>query len=152
MALPMSREASGGHPTPPLPPITLPQSCSSPLDCAALRRCQGVPICGIEWIEQTEQASEAMVDLDRHPDTFVRWPYEDLDALTGPMAPGDVWFVCARSGGGKTTFVSSTILRWLADGKRLYVLPLETRPKSFRTYLACMAAGVQPGDALSGAL
>lgn len=103
-------------------------------------------------VETSDQIVEALDDLQRDASAFTHWPYPDLDHLTGPMAPGDVWFVCARSGGGKTTFVSSCIMRWLEQGKKLYVLPLETRPKSFRTYLACIQAGIQPGMALSGAL
>lgn len=100
----------------------------------------------------SDQIVAAMENLDRHPDTFVRWPYPDLDALTGPMAPGNVWFVCAASGGGKTTFIASIIDLWRIVGKRVYVMPLETRPHEFRTYLACIAANVHPGDALSGHL
>lgn len=103
-------------------------------------------------IVASDQVADAMSALDRHPDTFVRWPFQELDALTGPMAPGNVWFVCASSGGGKTTFVASVIDLWRIAGKRVYVMPLETRPREFRTYLACMAAGVHPGDALSGEL
>ncbi|HXU02145.1 MAG TPA: DnaB-like helicase C-terminal domain-containing protein [Polyangia bacterium] len=100
----------------------------------------------------SDQVTEACIALDRHPNTFVRWPFPELDALTGPMAPGNVWFVCAASGGGKTTFVASVIDLWREAGKRVYVMPLETRPQEFRTYLACMALGVHPGDALSGQL
>lgn len=100
----------------------------------------------------SDQVVDAMLALDRHPDTFMRWPFPDLDALTGPMAPGNVWFIAAASGGGKTTFVASLIDLWRLAGKRVYVMPLETRPHEFRTYLACMSAGVHPGDALSGQL
>jgi KaiC/GvpD/RAD55 family RecA-like ATPase len=100
----------------------------------------------------SDQVIEAITALNRHPETFVRWPYPELDALTGPMAPGNVWFVCATSGGGKTTFVASTIDLWQQQGKRIYVMALETRPHEFRTYLACMAVDFPPGDALSGNL
>jgi hypothetical protein len=100
----------------------------------------------------TNQIVEAMAHLDRHPETFVRWPFKALDELTGPMGPGEVWYVCAFSGGGKTTFVGSAIERWRHAGKRVYVMPLELQPWRFRTYLACMAQGVHPGDALSGHL
>lgn len=98
----------------------------------------------------SDQVIAAMNALDRHPDTFTRWPYPELDALTGPMAPGNIWFVVAQSGGGKTTFVGSIVDAWRLAGKRVYVMPLETRPHEFRTYLACMACGVHPGDVLSG--
>ena len=99
-----------------------------------------------------DQVVEALLDLDRHPDTFLRWPFLELDSLTGPMAPGNVWFVCAASGGGKSTFIASCIDQWQRLGKRVYVMPLETRPKEFRTMLACLATGIHPGDALSGQL
>ena len=98
----------------------------------------------------SDQVTAAMIALDRHPSTFLRWPFPELDAMTGPMAPGNVWFVCAASGGGKTTFVASVIDLWRLAGKRIYVMPLETRPHEFRTYLACMAQGIHPGDVLSG--
>lgn len=100
----------------------------------------------------SEQVAQAMADLARAPETFVRWPFPELDTLTGPLAPGNVWFICAASGGGKTTFVSSVIERWRLAGKRIYVMPLETRPSDFRIYLACMATGDHPGDVLSGHL
>lgn len=116
---------------------------------------------GMEWVDlpavhpevvASDQICQAIAALDRHPDTFVRWPFPDLDALTGPLAPGNVWFVCAPSSGGKTTFIASAIGGWRAKGKRVYVMALETRAYEFRTYLACMACGVQPGEALSGNL
>lgn len=101
-------------------------------------------------VEATNQVNAAHADLDILPSKIVTWPYPELDELTGPLgAGGDIWFVAAFSGGGKTTFVTSSIERWRAQGKKIYVLPLETQPKRFRTYLACMALGIHPGDALS---
>lgn len=98
------------------------------------------------------QVNEAIFHLDRHPASFVRWPFAQLDTLAGPMGPGEVWYVCAYSGAGKTTFVGSCIERWRLAGKRIYVMPLELQPWRFRTYLACMRTGIHPGDALSGQL
>ena len=103
-------------------------------------------------VEESNQIVEAVFHIDRHPATLVRWPYPDLDALTGPMGGGEVWFTAAFSGGGKTTFVVSTIEAWRLQGKRIYVMPLELQPARFRTYLACMQCGIRPGDALSGQL
>lgn len=100
----------------------------------------------------SNQVIDALLHLDRHPDSFVRWPYGDLDALTGPMGPGEVWYICAFSGGGKTTFVCSIIERWRQADKRVFVMPLELQPWRFRTYLACTALSIHPGDALSGNL
>jgi hypothetical protein len=103
-------------------------------------------------VSAAAQVGDAVSHLERNPDTLVRWPYADLDALTGPMGEGEVWFVPAFSGGGKTTFIASTIEAWRLMGLRVYVMPLELQPKRFRTYLACMAVGTHPGDALSGLL
>lgn len=98
------------------------------------------------------QVLGAIKDLRRDPDTFMHWPWGALDHMTAGMAKGDVWFVAAFSGIGKTTFVTSAINRWLGEGKRIFALPLETQPKRFRTYLACQRLGIRPGDAFSGEL
>lgn len=98
------------------------------------------------------QIGDAVRHLDRHPDTLVRWPFPDLDEMTGPMGRGEVWFVPGFSGGGKTTFIVSAIEAWRQQGKRVYVMPLELQPHRFRTMLACMTTGTHPGDALSGQL
>jgi replicative DNA helicase len=100
----------------------------------------------------SNQVLEAQDFLDRAGDTCIRWPWPELDAVTGPMNPGEVWFICAISSGGKTTFVTSAIDLWEQQGRRIYVMPLETRPRSFRTQLACYKCGIHPGDALSGQL
>lgn len=103
-------------------------------------------------VETSDQIVGALLDLQRHPSEYLRWPWPALDFMTGGLAKGDVWYVVAFSGNGKTTFLSSAVNRWLDAGKSVYVLPLETRPKRFRTYLACQRLGIRPGDALSGEL
>lgn len=103
-------------------------------------------------VEASDQVVEAILDLNRPPASYLRWPWAALDYVTNGMARGDVWYVVAYSGVGKTTFLSSAVNRWLADGQRVYVLPLETQPKRFRTYLACQQLGIKPGDAFSGEL
>jgi hypothetical protein len=93
------------------------------------------------------QITEAVAHLQRHPASLVRWPFPELDALTGPMGPGEVWFTAAFSGGGKTTFVVSVIDAWRRAGKRVYVMPLELQPYRFRTYLAGLEAGLRKAAA-----
>ena len=132
-------------------PINPPSECQSVKECALARRCV-LGTCRRDLIETSDQVSEALADLRRHPDTFIRWPWAALDHMTGGLSKGDVHYVVAFSGIGKTTFVSSATNRWLDAGKKVYVLPLETQPKRFRTYLACQRVGVKPGDAFSGEL
>jgi hypothetical protein len=103
-------------------------------------------------VQVANQIGDAIAHLDRHPDELVRWPFPALDDLTGPIGAGEIWFVCAFSGGGKTTFMASAIEAWRLAKKRVYVMPLELKPKTFRTTLACIELGLYPGDALSGLL
>lgn len=103
-------------------------------------------------VTAADQIGAAIRHIDRLPESLVRWPFPALDALTGPMGGGEVWFTAAFSGGGKTTFVVSAVEAWRQQGKRIYVMPLELAAPRFRTYLACMQTGTPPGDALSGQL
>jgi replicative DNA helicase len=111
------------------------------------------PLPDVDALAQAvSQTADAMLELERPASEYLRWPWPELDAVTGPLgAGGVVWFVCAFSGIGKTTFTTSLIEEWRALGKRVYVMPLETRAKTFRTHLACVQAGVYPGGVLSGA-
>lgn len=97
-----------------------------------------------------DQMLDAVGDLGLDAGAYLRWPWRDLDALYGGMAPGTVHYVVAFSGMGKTTFISSAILRWREQRIMLDVMPLENRPRTFRTYLACQTIGVDPGLMLSG--
>jgi replicative DNA helicase len=105
-----------------------------------------------EDVEASDQIVDALLDVSRDPELYLHWPFATLDALVGGMAPGELHYVCAFSSGGKTTFLSTATNHWLDAGKRVYVLPLETQPKKFRTALACQRLGIQPGDAFSGEL
>lgn len=102
--------------------------------------------------ERVDQLTEAILDLERPSDSYIRWPWAAVDAMTSGMSRGDVWYTCAFSGVGKTTFVASATNRWLDQGRVVCVLPLETQPKRFRTILACQRTGISPGDAFSGLL
>jgi hypothetical protein len=103
-------------------------------------------------VEASDQVVDAILDLNRHPATYLHWPWAALDYVAGGMARGDVWYVVSFSGVGKTTMLASATNLWLDAGKRVCVLPLETQPKRFRTYLACQRLGIKPGDAFSGEL
>jgi hypothetical protein len=114
--------------------------------------------------EAGEQVSEALVDLDRESAAFLRLPYPSLDAVVGGIAPGDIWFVAAFSGRGKTTLLTSVVDEYVAAGRTVYFMGLESRPNEIRTHLACReltrrwhetegreGTRVDGGDVLSGA-
>lgn len=108
-----------------------------------------------------EQTGDAEERLAKMPGDVLRWPWPELDMLTGPMGlGGTIWFLVALSGSGKTTFVSSLIEALRNAGKKIYVMPLETDPEEFRATLACMTLAehpdplermsIDPGDVNSG--
>lgn len=108
-----------------------------------------------------DQTGEAEQMLRKRPHEVLRFPWPDLDALTGPIGVGgELWFLVAVSGSGKTTFVTSLIERLRLAGRKIYVMPLETSGKKFRATLACMALAeledpaerlvINPGDVNSG--
>lgn len=100
--------------------------------------------------ERADQIIDALALLDIPERRFVRWPWADIDALAGGMAPGTVHYVVGGPGIGKTTFITSAMQRWLADGRVIDVLPLELKDKTFRTYLAGQTLDIDPGYMLSG--
>jgi replicative DNA helicase len=97
-----------------------------------------------------ELGGSALADLATPNEAFIRWPFDTVDYVTGPMAPGDVWFVAGLSGGGKTTFVRRAVELWLATGRRVAVFPLETTPEKYLTEMAAVALGLPPGEVVSG--
>lgn len=118
-----------------------------------------------EWKDRcaiaNDQTGEAEQSLMITPSSVLRFPCPNLDALTGPVGVGgDLWFLVAVSGSGKTTMVTWAIEQWRLLGKKVFAMPLETSAKRFRTNLACMALAnhpdpeyrliVDPGDVNSG--
>lgn len=97
-----------------------------------------------------DQVGDAYAAMDRDPASFVHFPFRDVDQLVGGIPPGDVGFIAAFSGLGKTTFVTSAIERWVDAGKKVYCLPLESVPHTFRTHLACKRLGYHAGMVLTG--
>ncbi len=102
-------------------------------------------------IESSDQSVDARQALARPPEAYLHLPFTDLDGLVGGMAPGDIWFVAAFSGNGKTSLLMSLVLRLLLAGRTVYYMGLESRPHILRTQLACLRLGYDVGEVLSGA-
>lgn len=100
--------------------------------------------------EVFDQSQDAMGELDRPASQYLQVPWPALYHLTGPIAPGEIWMVCAFSGRGKTTFLTSLVDELLGKGDTVYYMGLESRPKMIRTYFAAYRKGYAPGDILSG--
>jgi hypothetical protein len=83
---------------------------------------------------------------------YIRWPYQALHEMAGPIPMGSAVYIGARSGGGKTTFMYSTIEAWRRMGYGITVLPLEQRPRDWRMGWSAVRCGVRADDILSGDL
>lgn len=100
--------------------------------------------------EVFDQSQDAMGELSRPAGQYLVMPWPTLYSLTGPLAPGDIWFVAAFSGRGKTTLLTSLCDELLQRGDTVFYCGLETRPKMLRTYFAAYRKGYEPGAILSG--
>jgi hypothetical protein len=103
-------------------------------------------------VEASDQITDAILDIKRKPHEFLHLPWKALDDAVGGIGSGEVWFVGAYSGHGKTTFLTSALDSWFQDGKRIYYMGLESRPKILRTHWACKRLGLDAGDVLTGKL
>jgi hypothetical protein len=101
--------------------------------------------------EAVGQASEALHDIKRDRSDFLHLPFKSLDAVVGGIGKGEVWFVGAYSGHGKTTFLTSALDEWYIGGQSVYFMGLESKPKVLRTHWACKRLGLDAGDVLTGA-
>lgn len=86
---------------------------------------------------------------DMPADELVRWPWQAVNDLAGPLAPGRLTYIAAFPGGGKTTFLTHCLYFWLADGRTVTYLPLESDPGEVFVRLACLETGVSADEALS---
>lgn len=87
-----------------------------------------------EW-----QAAEGLLLAWGCWEPVMTWPYVKLDALLGPILPGDVVVMGAATGNGKSTLISNLLD---ADkSNRFTICPLETKAWKFKVKMACLRLG-----------
>lgn len=76
----------------------------------------------------------------------VRFPWPSLDAIYGPLLPGGLHIVSARTGAGKTLFVRNWLhaLATAADPSRVAYFPTETPAEEVLRGIVCAELGVNP--------
>lgn len=95
-------------------------------------------------------ATEFFAFLDGGADQFVRFPWDAIDTMMGGLLPGEVHYVGAFSGNGKTLFMLSLAREWAKRGVGVYYLGLETNPMALRTQLICWECQINPARVLRG--
>lgn len=88
------------------------------------------------------QSVEAYGLVTRDLSRAVRWGWSALDALVGPILPGELWLVGATTGNGKSTFLHNWQAKLARSQRTTLVFPLEVEPSHFRLRTACWQVGV----------
>lgn len=101
-------------------------------------------------LEAQDQTRETLEDIRRDTSDFLHLPFKSLDEVVGGIGKGEIWFVGAYSGHGKTTFLTSALDALYEQGKGVFYMGLESRPKILRTHWACKRLGIDAGDVLTG--
>lgn len=101
-------------------------------------------------VQASDEIAAAANDLDRPAAKYFRMPWNALDGLVGGIPQGDVWYIGAFSGHGKTTFLTSLLDACFERRDRVYYMGLESRPKTLRTHWACKRLGYDAGKILTG--
>lgn len=101
--------------------------------------------------EAENQITRGIQFLDVGVERFLRWPFQQMHAIMGGMAPGTVHMIPCPSKGGKTTLMMSAAREWATAGKRVFYGGFELRAETLRTMLAAQDCDIDAGDVLTGA-
>jgi hypothetical protein len=93
-------------------------------------------------ITQLHSGLELMSDDKRRYPRFRR--LKGVHAMTGSMAPGEVWLIGARVGAGKSLFCQNLMDDLIEQGVRTLYVGTEQDPHVLRVKHACIRAGVSP--------
>ena len=96
------------------------------------------PFAEIGW----EQVDGAIERGQRDYSAAPRWRWADLDALTGPLLPRDLYIVGALTGNGKTSYLLSQMDRWVEQRIPVLYVPLELDPEDLRRQWAAWECGL----------
>lgn len=92
----------------------------------------------------TDQVADAKDGLLEDRSLYPRFPWPALGTLVGPMSPGDLVLIAARTGGGKSLFLQNLFDSLIVGGRCGLYAGLEQSPIILRQKWACLRAGVEP--------
>lgn len=76
--------------------------------------------------------------------SFPQFPWHQLAELSGPMCPGDLVMIAARTGGGKSLFLQNLFDSLVCAGRFGMYIGLEQGPEILRIKWACLRSDVAP--------
>lgn len=104
-----------------------------------------------DFAEIAKQQTTAAAELASFDTSgCLRMPWQDLDAVAGPLLPWHFWVLAAATGNGKSTALMSIVQQWLVEGRSVYMLPLEQPSDVMRLYLAALRCALDPRAVLTG--
>lgn len=80
------------------------------------------------------------VNDEEHSFKFI-WPWPELDAMFGPILPGQVVYNVAGTGVGKTTFTNHTVLSLMGQGAKIAFFSFEGTRKEVKIGILGVASG-----------
>lgn len=101
---------------------------------------------------QDETARQARDAVARADQDFTRQPrlaWDSVHDVVGHILPWQWWCLAAQTGNGKTTILMNLLDDFVAQGKRVYVLPLEQTPLEMMTIQAALECGFKVGHVLA---
>ena len=97
-----------------------------------------------------DQVHDVVAWMHRDTSGDVAWPWRSLNSLIGPMVPGEMHFVGALTGNGKSSVLMSLMDQLLQQGIGVLYLPLELPPRACRMRWAAWRLGLPYGPAYRG--
>lgn len=70
--------------------------------------------------------------------------FENIDEALGGLLPGEVCLLAARTGVGKSVISCYTAIRWAKQGKKVFIVSLEMKPKQLTHRMDAMLGGFNP--------
>lgn len=90
------------------------------------------------------QIVDAIYRIHTDPRTFPRFPWARLAELSGPMCPGDLVMVAARTSNGKSLFLQNLFDALIMSGRAGTYVGLEQSPDILRTKWSCLRHDIPP--------
>jgi replicative DNA helicase len=87
------------------------------------------------------QAEEALGFLEGDFSGELTWPWQSLTELVGPPLAGELWFIGARPGNGKTTILLNWLDHLIHDKRKVLYIGMEMSPARLRAQWASWACG-----------